>query len=115
MAIQKSKTLPNGAVGDYWRITSINIDRQNLKITGTIALFKDAAASTSGSPPLGASKVLRFPLVMSEFLAAPNAVAFIYGKILARAATEITHDIQGNLLETPLLTDPDLVGGINVF
>ena len=115
MAIQKEKTLSNGAVGNYWRILSINIDRQNLRIAGTIALFKDQAASTAGAPPLGASKTFRFPFTMTEFLAAANAVAFVYAKIKAKAAVQVTHDIMGNVLETPQYTDEDLVGGTDVL
>lgn len=115
MAIQKTKTMSNGAVGNYWRIMSINIDRQNLRIAGKIALFKDAAASAAGSPPLGEQKTFRFDFTMAEFAASPNAIAFVYNKIKAIAAVEITHDLAGNELETPRLTDPDLVGGVDVL
>jgi hypothetical protein len=115
MAIQKTKTMSNGAVGNYWRIMSINIDRQNLRIAGKIALFKDQAASVAGSPPLGEQKTFRFSFTMVEFLSADNAVAFAYNKIKTLAAVEITHDLAGNVLDTPRVADSDLVGGIDVL
>jgi hypothetical protein len=115
MAIQKEKTMPNGAVGNYWRIMSINIDRQNLKIAGKIALFKDAASSAAGMPPLGMEKTFRFSFTMQEFAAATNAVAFAYNKIKAMAAVEITHDLAGNQIDPPMVVDADLVGGVDVF
>ena len=37
MAIEKSKTLANGAVGNYWRITQITLNRQNLTAIAEIA------------------------------------------------------------------------------
>lgn len=114
MAIQKSKTLNNGASGDYWRITSINIDRQNLFITGTIALFKDAATSASGGTPLGCVKSFQFPFTIAEFLAAPNAISFIYTKIRAHVETLINYDINGNPIIPPRPYDDDLAGGIQV-
>ena len=114
MAIQKSKTLSNGATGDYWRILSIMLDRQGLTATGRIGLFKDAATSAAGAPPLGAIKSFSFNFTMVEFLAAPNAVAFAYNKIKTEAAREITHDLNGDPLETPRAYDPDLVGGVDV-
>lgn len=115
MAIQKSKTMSNGAVGDYWRITQINIDRQNLQIQGTIALFKDAAASAAGATPLGEMKVFQFPFTMLEFSQSPNAIAFVYGKIKAYAESTISYDLNGNPIDPPRAREPDLVGGVDVL
>ena len=115
MAIQKSKTLASGASGDYWRITQINIDRQNLQIQGTIALFKDAAASAAGQPPIGAAKVFQFPFTMVEFAASPNAIAFVYAKIKARAAQTLSYDLSGAPIDPPRAVDPDLVDGVDVL
>lgn len=115
MAIQKEKTLPNGAVGNYWRITTITIDRQHLRIAGQIALFKDQAASAAGAPPLGATKTFRFPFTMAEFLAAPNAVAFIYAKIKAKASELLSFDIHGTPIVPPIYTDPDIADGVDVL
>lgn len=107
--------MKNGAVGNYWRIMTVNINRQNLRITGSIALFKDAAASAAGKPPLGELKVFAFNFTMPEFLASPNAVAFMYTKIVNHAETLRTHDpITGDALETPIAVDPDIAGGLTV-
>lgn len=114
MAIQKSKTLPNGASGNYWRITSIYIDRQGLSCTGRIALFKDASTSASGAPPLGVSKVFSFPLVLSEFFNADNVISFMYEKIIARAEETLDYDINGNPIDPPRYVDPDLAEGVEV-
>lgn len=114
MAIQKSKTLPNGASGNYWRITKIVIDRQNLQIAGSIALFKDAATSAAGSPPLGGTKTFNFPLDLTAFLATPNAIAFMYTMIADHAAQTLDYDINGAPLDPPRYREPDLVGGIMV-
>jgi len=111
MPIQKEKTLRSGSVGNYWRITTITIDRQNLKIIGEIALFKDKDASDAGKSPMGAYKKFRFPLVLSEIAPPTNLINYMYGKIIAAAAVPVTHDILGNQLETPTVADPDLHGG----
>lgn len=114
MAIQKEKTLANGAVGDYWRILSVSIDRQNLQVVGRIGLFKDAAASAAGAPPLGAIKSFKFSFTMMEFVMADNAIAFIYDKIKAYAAETIAFDVNGTPIDPPRAKDPDLVGGVDV-
>lgn len=115
MAIQKEKTTNNGSVGNYWRILSINIDRQALHITGRIALFKDQATSNAGGQPLGCIKVFTFPFTMSEFLASANAVTFIYTKIITYAAETIAFDINGDPIDPPMARDADLAGGISVL
>lgn len=115
MAIEKEKTLPSGSTGNYWRLTSINIDRQNLRIMAVIALFKDAAASAAGKPPIGDYKNFNFNFTMAEFAAAPNAIAFAYGKIIEKAQSMRTHDISGVELETPVYYDADLADGTTVL
>jgi len=114
MAIQKSKTLPNGVSGDYWRITTITIERQRLRLKGQIALFLDAQASDDGRPPVGAEKSFEFPLVLAEIAPPTNLIAYMYGKIIAAASVVVTKDILGNDLEVPTTVDPDLTGGLNV-
>lgn len=113
MAIRKAKTLSNGTSGDYWRILNIVIDRESLNATGRIALFKDAATSASGGKHLGLIKTFSFPLNMTEFLAAPNAVSYIYVKILDKANTMITKDLTGADIP-PIPYDPDIADGESV-
>lgn len=114
MPIQKSKTLPSGVTGDYWRIMTITIDRQRLKIRGQIALFLNAAASNEGRPPIGAHKSFEFPLVLAEIAPPTNLIAYMYDKIIAAASVVITTDFLGNPLPEPTTVDPDLTGGVNV-
>ena len=114
MAIQKSKTLLNGVTGDYWRITTIAIDRQRLKIKGQIALFLDAAASNEGCIPIGAHKSFEFPLVLAEIAPPTNVISYMYGKIIAAASVVVTTDFLGNPLPEPTTVDPDLTDGVNV-
>lgn len=115
MAIQKEKTLPSGATGNYWRITNIFIDRQNFKIVGEIALFKDAAASAAGNLPMGGHKKFKFNLVMAEIAPPTNLIAYMYGKIQAAADVVITKDLLGNDLPQQTTADPDLSGGTPVL
>lgn len=115
MAIQKSKTLANGATGDYWRITSITLNRQNLTAIAEIALFKDAATSAAGNPPLGAYKTFNFNFTIPALLGATNVISFIYGLIMARAETVVEYNFfTGELLDEPTVVDPDLAGGTAV-
>ncbi len=111
MPIQKEKTLPSGVTGNYWRITTITIDRQRLRVVASIALFKDKQASDEGKAPMALTKVVRFPFVVSEALLAPDLISYIYTKIKDAAEVVITKDIMGNDLPVPTTVDPDLAGG----
>jgi len=115
MAIEKSKTLSNGVTGNYWRITSILIDRQRMRVRGQIALFLNAESSAAGNQPIGAEKAFAFPLVLAEIAPPTNLIAYVYGKIIAAASVPVTTDILGNPLPEPTTVDPDLTGGINVL
>ena len=115
MAIQKEKTLANGSVGNYWRVTSVFINRQAFQIDARIALFKDVAASSEGKPPLGENKSFIFSFTMAEFLAAPNAIHFVYTKIKEQAAVLTYFEINGEPVEPPTRFDADIYGGIDVY
>lgn len=114
MAIQKAKTMTNGAEGNYWRIINITIDRQNLKAHAQIALFKDQATSTAGKPPLGMIKTFHFTFTVMELTTSMNIISYVYGKIVAIAETMITKDVLGNDLDVPVAFDPDIAGGTPV-
>lgn len=111
MAIIKEKTLASGAVGDYWRILDIHIDRQSRKVNARIALFKDQAHSTAGAPPIGGIKSFFYSFTMSELLAQDNLITWVYTKIMAIAETEVTKDITGATLAEPMPFDSDIAGG----
>lgn len=114
MAIQKQKILKNGSIGNYWRILDITLDRQNFKATGRIALFKDKATSDAGKPHLGEIKTFAFTFTIPELVGVTNVIAYMYGKIITKAQSLITMDILGNILDTPVVFDPDLASGTMV-
>ena len=114
MAIQKTKVLKSGTVGNYWKIMTITIDAFNGKVIGQIALFKDKDASDNGAHPMNCIKTFRFPFVMNEIMPPTNVVAYMYEQIQLAADVEITRDILGNLLPIPTTVDPDLSGGVPV-
>lgn len=111
MAILKSKTLPNGAVGNYWRILDIHIGLQSKKVDGTIGLFKDRATSQAGDPPLGGVITFSFPLVVADLVSAENVITWVYTKIMEIAETEVSVDITGAPIDPPAPRYPDIAGG----
>lgn len=115
MAIEKEKTLSSGVTGNYWRVVSITVDRQNLKVIGQLGLFKDKASSDAGKLPMPLIKTFKFPLVMAEIMPPTNLIAYVYTKIQAAADVVITKDILGKDLPVPTTADPDLSGGIAIL
>jgi hypothetical protein len=51
MALQKTKTLANGASGDYWIAEPVTRKRNNTTVV-TILLYKDAATRAAGGTPM---------------------------------------------------------------
>ena len=67
MALIKSKTLPNGATGTYWRITSSFLDTTAMQCTWTITLFTNKTiADATPTASLGYSKTFAFPITKGE-------------------------------------------------
>jgi hypothetical protein len=92
MAIQKTKVLPNGVSGNYWRITAIKIDLMRLsepfQTTFTIALFVDKAASDAGKTPIFSKKQYTFEFTRTELIS--GAIAAIgQQKILDKASSMV--------------------------
>lgn len=115
MAIQKTKSLPNGTQGNYWRILSITFNRETLVCTGKIGLFKDKATSDAGGTHLGIVKNFSFPFSTSDLIGSTNLIALVYTRILEKANTMVTKDLEGKDLNTPVPMDQDLAGGISVL
>lgn len=111
MAITKSKTLPSGVSGNYWRILSILFDRQTLKATGTIGLFKDAAASAAGKPHIGLTKTFEFKFLVTDLTMPSDIIALVYSKIMTQAEATVSFDLAGNAI-TPRAFDQDIAGGV---
>jgi hypothetical protein len=84
MALQKEKTLPNGAVGNYWRISALRFDRATMKLDMVISLYKD---STPTLAPLSVGHVVSAVLSPQELTG--NLVAMAYNKIKAYANSDV--------------------------
>lgn len=113
MAIEKSKTLPNGASGNYWRITQLDIDKVTLSMNCTISLFFDHAHSTSKAPNLGLNKQFKFSVLREDLNGDVTALAYTKIKDAAAAMyTPLPSSIDTD--PQPRQFDPDLVGGVDV-
>lgn len=110
MAIQKTKNLPNGTSGNYWRIEDIAINRPSLLVVVSVALYLDASHAASGAPNLGLVKHFRFNLLTSE-LTGSNIISTLYTKIRTQAETMIS--VVLNPGDDPIMReyDPDIAGG----
>lgn len=111
MAILKEKVLPNGAIGNYWRILNITFDRTTFTAHANLALFLDQATSDAGGPPIGGHKHFSFPYTNAEINAAPSVVGWIYDKILVAANVMRSVDLSGSPI-TPEAIDQDLFDGV---
>lgn len=105
MALKKTKTLPNGTSGNYWKIISEKYDRVSKILKVEIALFKDSSLSQSGKH-LGLVKTFEFPMTIQESIG--NRTAQAYVKIRDKANTQLTHDMLGRELSQPVPFDIDL-------
>ena len=52
MALQKNKILSSGFTANYWKITTINVNRMGNNVAWYLSLFKDQETSVSGKPVL---------------------------------------------------------------
>lgn len=78
MAISKEKTLDNGAIGDYWKIAQIIINRIDMHIHVNLSLFSDKAHADQGLR-LGCDKDFIFAISRDDLKA--DIIALAYGKI----------------------------------
>jgi len=110
MAIRKEKTLANGVVGEYWKITSIKIDRNTNRVQLFLSLFLDQAHS-DGSPIAANCKKYEFTYSENELLG--NIIQLGYQKILAQAETMVP-PLFGRPGDALVLFDSDLSDGESV-
>ncbi len=95
----------SGVTATYWKITSLNIDIQQLKASVVISPFLDEENATARSSSVGPGKTYNF--VLDEANVFSRTLNQIYTAILARANSSVP-----NLLEEGThLFDPDLAGG----
>lgn len=104
MAIQKSKTLPSGVVGNYWRLTRLDIDVNQGLGSLTLGLFLDSSHGNDGSKSL-MSKTYNFPITLSQL--ASGSISNAYVNILAKANSSVP-----NISDSGThIFDTDLAGG----
>lgn len=87
MALQKSITLPNGATGNYLKVTRFAVDKQTDKLTVELSLFADAAHS-NGEPLKKAFK--SFVFQSDKATLAGNIIALAYSNIKAKNEADLS-------------------------
>lgn len=90
MALKKSKNLHNEIVAEYWKITSLSVNRLSKVLSADISLFKNKSFSGAGQPPFmkhSASKKFT-----SEELAG-DLTALAYGMFKEIAAEPIAYGL----------------------
>lgn len=90
MALSKSITLPNGAIGSYWKIVDVNIDRLNLSARFSIDVFCDQTHADNGSPSLGHIKTFLGSFTKDQLKG--DIAALGYGYIKSQVAPYVADD-----------------------
>ena len=96
MALQKSKELPSGVSGNYWKIISTSVDRLKLELSVKIALFKDKDSSDQGKINLG--KVHTFSGVHGKPALAGDLTALGYEMIKLQCSGAAPSAVSGKLM-----------------
>ena len=111
MAIQKTKVLPSGIEGNYWRMASVHIDTTTCVATYYLSLHKDF--DNRWSPPiLFKTKKYEFVLTLQQ-LETANLRVLGYQKILEKAATMVP-PLFGREGDELVQFDSDLADGLSV-
>lgn len=111
MALQKSKTLDNGATGDYWRITTAIFDRESLTCSCRIALYTSQTIANSANKHLNLIKTFNFSVASMDL--SGDIRVLLYNKVKTLASTVVSTDLFGNPI-TPHAFDPDLDGATDI-
>lgn len=80
MALKKQLELDSGAVGEYWRITEIVVNRLNDTASVEMFLYVDEAARGVGKSPLSTQR-FRLQNIDLVVLSQTNPVAAAYAKL----------------------------------
>jgi len=96
MALQKSKELPSGVVGEYWKIIEVKVDRLKNELCVRIALFKDKAASDAGKQSLGI--VHLFSGIQNEEALTGELAALGYDMIKLQLSQPPPNAVSGKLI-----------------
>lgn len=111
MAIQKDKTLSNGIVGNYWKITFCALDSTSNTVQYVISLFIDKMRCDTGASDLGFNKKYSFILTDDQILG--NLISLGYTAILAKAVSQVPGSFTDPTAPT-ITFDPDLANGTSV-
>lgn len=83
MALIKSKTLTNGITGNYWRITSITVDKKSAEISVFVAIELFTSEAHRETSPIPDTKLTtRFVCTLEQ--ATGNLLALCYQKIIEK-------------------------------
>lgn len=111
MALQKSKTLPDGSTGNYWRISTATFNRETLAVECNLKLYMDKAHADAGAPSLNKIKTFKFTVLAADLDG--DIRALVYTKILAYVNSMIVPLFSPP--NTPAqIADPDLAGATSV-
>lgn len=108
MALQKSKTLPSGESGDYWRVSDLSFHRSGMRLELVLSLYKSAALAAAGASPLPHSYRFSFVVTNQEIMG--NVISMAYTKIKA-AAAELVPPVSG--FGDPASRYPDIVDAVD--
>lgn len=109
MALKKEKTLENGASGEYWKITNIEVDKKGLKASFTITLWKNKQYSDNGAPAIGTSYIFSSSFTKQQL--SGDLFALGYATIKAKVTEPKPNNRIGLL---PLSAWDDLSGAVDV-
>lgn len=105
MAIHKSKTLKNGVVGDYWKLTKLSIDLVALTTNFELSLYLDSTHGNDGVSGPIYRKQYSTNVTLAQIMS--GSVAGLYSNILAKANTMVPTLGGGD----DHVFDSDLAGG----
>jgi hypothetical protein len=108
MALSKTKTLANGSSGNYWKITSAQVDKNKMQVTYTLSLYATQALADAGAPSLGLS--YSFKATFTKAQMQTDLIQLGYTTIMAQVNATSHPSIF-----TPKVAYADLKGATNVI
>ena len=81
MALKKSVVMDNGFEGDYWKITSIALNKQNLIVDASLGLYKSKAFADK--PGLRPEKIVNVRFKIQKEKAGDDLIKLAYEHIHA--------------------------------
>lgn len=96
MALQKSKELPSGVSGNYWKIIQPIPDPINLQLSVKVALYKDQETAEAKKQNLGIVHSFVFSVTKEQLLG--NLFSLGYTLIKAQCAGAAPSPMSGKLM-----------------